>query len=307
MKKSIFKDWKCRCSSLGHILTNKPKEITSNQLTEIKNLENERDNGINVNGNKVKWTDKKQEKLDLLYKIKEAKDELSSGIKTHLDNVFRSQFWKRRRLLHNKFLDKGNICESDGLQLWSDIEGVYLAKNEEELENDYIKGTPDNRLKIIRDTKVNYDMESFDNAKLNSLYENQIKGYCWLDRKTKGELGYCLVNNPYHQLLDEKTRLWYKMGSPNDNELRWIEAVSQIERNMIFDIEKWKDNYPNYDFVNEKLDFDVPKVMRFKKFEVELLPEDITLIKNRIIMCREYLVNKEKEVLAKIKQYENLK
>lgn len=299
MSESLFKDWKCRCSSLGHILTNRP-EFTKEQKKELEALEEEKKTGFNANGNKTKWTSTKENKRTALINKRDAPDSLSPGIITHLDNVFRSVFWKRRRLLHNKFLDKGNLAEEDSLELKSQLDGFFYIKNDEQLENDYINGCPDNKQIKIRDTKTNYDLESFDNAELTSLYKWQIKGYTWLALKElknwSGELDYCLVNNPIHQLQNEITSLYYKMGTPDDDEPRWIEAKQQIERNMIFDIKKWKETYPHYQFDNTILDFEIPAIYRVKTFEVKLSTKDIKFIKHRVKLCRKYLMKKEKEV-----------
>ena len=300
--KSKFTNWKQRCSSLGSLMTNLITEEDKAELkVAIKVLENERDLGTNANGNKVKWTDKKKETLDKLLDKLNKEDELPSGAKTHLDNVFRSVFWGRRRLLYNRFLDKGLLCEEDSLGLLSDIDDQFYIKNEEQLSNNWIQGEPDNRQSKIRDMKTNWDLDSFDNAELSSIYKWQIKGYCWMDGKTEGELVYCLVNSPWHLWQNERQNLWYKMGTPDETEERWIEAVQQLERNMIFDTEKWKERYPNYDFENTDTNFSIPKIMRIKRFDVELLPEDIVNIKKRVKLARKYLIQKEKEVLNKIK------
>lgn len=286
-------------------MTNLVTEDQKQELKcQIKILEDERDTKKNLNGNTVKWTESKKKKLEELKDKYNKEDELPTGVKSHLNNIFRSVFWGRRRMLFNKFLDKGNIGEEDSLELLSDVDDFYYSKNEEYLFNEYIEGTPDNRQGKIRDMKSNWDQDSFDNAELSSLYKWQIKGYCWLDKKTEGELVYALVNTPLHQLQSDRQSLWYKMGTPGEEEDRWIKAVQQLERNYIFDINKWKEHYPNYDFENTVLDFSIPAVLRIKKFTgIELLPEDIKNIKRRVKMCREYLMNKEKEELEKIKSY----
>lgn len=303
--KSIFENWKARCSGVGNILTSRPKAFTPEHKQEIKNLENERDNGINANGNKVKWTDTKNKKLSSLYEIRKGTDQLPTGAISYLDKEFNRIKYGRVRALSNKYLDKGNICEEDSLALLSEIDGFFYSKNKERFYGEFLEGEPDNNQGIIRDTKTNFDKESFDNAHLTSLYKWQIKSYCILDKKEKGELVYCLVNNPIHQILDEKTRLWYKMGSPDDDDINWISALSQIERNMIFDIEKFKEQYPNYDFASKKLDFTIHPILRVKKFEVNLEPGDKEFIESRVKMAREYLVNKDKAEQLKIKEYES--
>ena len=301
MADSKFLNWKERCSQGGKLMTNL---VTQNDIKkiddEIRVYLLEKANGINANGNKVKWTDNKQIALDKLLAKKNNPDELSTGIKNHLDDIFRSVFWGRKRNLQNRYLTKGLVCEEDSLELMSLVDDTFYIKNSEQMSNEYIQGTPDNNQEIIRDAKSNWDLDSYDKAELTSLYEWQIKGYCFLDNKTKGELCYCLVNNPAHLIQETIKSLWYKLGCPSEDDEKWINERRQIERNAIFDIPKFKEHYPGYDFENEILDFSIPAIYRVKKFEVELFPEDIVNIKSRVKLAREYLMEKEKEVLTLI-------
>tara|TARA_R110002020_G_C16311651_1_gene773902 strand:- start:2904 stop:3821 length:918 start_codon:yes stop_codon:yes gene_type:complete len=302
--KSKFKDWKCRCSSLGHILTNRPSFNKHDQKL-LDAFEKEKKTGINTNGNKTKWTDSKETKLQTLLTKKNAPDSLPDGAKTHLDNIFRGVFWGRNRLLYNKYLDKGNLGEEDSLDLLSHVDGFFYSKNTEKFKNKWIIGTPDNTEGKIRDIKTNWDMESFEKAELTSLYTWQCKAYVWLLlgklKNYKAELVYCLVNNPYHQLMQEKTGLYYKLGTPEEHENRWVDAISQLERNMIFDVSKWKEAYPGYDFYNTELNFSIPPHLRIKRFDITLNTQDIKFMKSRVTMAKKYLIEKEQEVLKKIK------
>jgi hypothetical protein len=295
--KYIFEDYEFRPSGLGHILTSL-KSITDKQLEELDYLLGR----PKPTPNQLKKIKELEAKRDFV----ETPETLPDGVKTYLDEIFRTVYWRRRRILSNKYLDKGNMCEQDVLEIASLVDNEFYIKNDEKLSNGYIAGTPDNRQDgIIRDAKSNWDMDSFDKAELSSIYEWQIKGYCWLDGATEGELIYGLVNNPVHQVLAARQSLWYSMGQPEEDDLAWRRAIEQQERNMIFDINKFRDENPGYDFDNEVLDFDIPYYFRIKKFNVKLHDSDIKDMKRRIILCRKYLLNKEKEVEAKKKLHKN--
>ncbi|HYD92804.1 MAG TPA: hypothetical protein VEA37_15115, partial [Flavobacterium sp.] len=201
MTQLIFENWKARCSSLGHIMTCLPEPFTQEQEKELTTLKQEQAEAESAGKRFFKY---KQESLDKLQKAKEGKDELPTGCITHLEDIFRSQFWGRKRLVYNKYTEKGTIVEEDSLGLLSDIDGTFYCKNDVQYENDYIQGCPDNVQGKVRDMKSNFDMDTFDKAEMTSLYEWQIKGYLWLTDLTEGELCYCLVNTPYHQLEKEK-------------------------------------------------------------------------------------------------------
>jgi hypothetical protein len=73
MSELIFKNWKQRCSSLGHILTNLPQPITELEGDELANLIYECKHGLNANGNKTKWTDVKANRTKRFKEKKKAR------------------------------------------------------------------------------------------------------------------------------------------------------------------------------------------------------------------------------------------
>ena len=307
MKPTIFKDWKARASQVGHLLTSlTTKEDLDNYKKRKSELLYEKENLQNANGRKVSWTDNKQKELDKLESYISNPNPLPKGAITHLDDIFRSEFWGRRRILYNKYLEKGIMQENDALELLGHVDRTEYFKNEEELVNDWVRGVPDNRQDDkIRDTKANYDFDSFDRAESDSLYEWQIKTYCWLDGKTEGELCYCLVNTPRHRLEAEVKSTWYAMGMPSEDNEEWIETQKQIERNMIFDPIRYQEDYPDYKFLNPREELIVPAIFRVKKFKVKLEDGDIEAMKQRIELGREYLINKELEAMRLIQEYAN--
>lgn len=309
----IFKNWKARCSSLGHILTCLPSPFTSDDTKLLSDMLKEKETGINANGNKTRgWTDTKENDLQAMLRKKEGKDELPPGCITHLEDIFRSQFWGRKRFLYNKYLEKGTIVEEDNLELLSKVDGVPYWKNDQQFENDYIMGCPDNVQGKVRDMKSNFDMDTFDKAEMTTLYEWQVKGYMWLTGIEEGELCYGLVNTPYHLIEKEKNSLFYAMGRPDDLDPKKIEAECQLERNMIFDMAAFKKEYPNADLMHGRTfetsnglrtiqwQAEVPAAFRVKRFPVTLEEKDIDNIKRRVTMCREWLVAKEIETRKKL-------
>ena len=305
----IFTDWRQRCSGLGHIMTN----LNSISQSQINKLEMYNQRVIDsVSDPKKSLTDKMKEEYAMLKAKRDAPDELPSGAITHLDNVFRSRFWKRKDLLSNKYLEKGNFCEEDTLDLFSKADGSFYIKNDEFLSNEFVEGTPDNidesgSIVIVRDAKSKYSLKSFEESELIHLYEWQLKAYSWLvkeklglDYFPKGELCCGLVNGLMHQIQNETTSMFYKLGCPSDDDEKWIETKAQIERNHIFDIRKFKDEYPSYVFVNPVLDFDIPASCRVKKFDVITTADDVEAIKSRVMLSRIYLVQKEIETLKKM-------
>jgi len=297
MQTLLFDNFKFRASQIGNLMTNL-ETITPKQEQELNDLlERQKQSKSDV---AKPLTQNMQAKLTELLEKQNQPPKLPQGAISYLQEVFRDVYWGRKRTPYNKFLEKGNLCEQDALDLLSQHDNDFYYKNDQLLENDFICGTPDNRQEIIRDTKANYDLESFDKAELTTLYQYQIKAYCWLDNKTHGQLCYCLVNNPIHHIEQERKSLWYRMGMPEQDDLNWIEAHQQLERNMIFDPIQFKEQYPDYQFVNHESDLYIPPQFRVKKFQVELTQTDIENIKQRVFMAREWLIQKEIETLNKL-------
>lgn len=297
-----FNEYKIRCSSLGNILTN-PPDVGIKTILRIEELEKRKldfQNGVD----KVKpLTENMKIELNGLILKRDAPDELPTGAKSYLDTLFRAEFWKRKRLLDNKYLHKGTYTELDSIRLLGIFDDEFYSKNKDYFSNDFIAGTPDIVTDIIIDIKSNWDLDTFDNVELTTLYEWQIKAYCWLTGKTKGVLAYCLVNAPDTLINNELERLFYSNGSPEQGEEtpEYIEKLQQIERNLMFDVERFKEEFPYYEFKNTDLDFTIPKELRVKKFDVVLRDTDIEFMETRVALAREYLNNKVKEVKAKIK------
>lgn len=316
---TLFKDWRARCSGLGTILTNRPI-INKGLLSDIEALEKEKKTGLNVNGNKVKWTDTKQEKLKGLIAKRDAPDELTQGHKTYLKTVFNDVFYRRKRVVVNKYVRKGTFNEQDSFDLLTRVDGnTFFSKNIERFSNDYIEGEPDIVYPWLIDIKSNWDKDTFDNAEVTDHYLWQVKGYIWLMLSNKvlttykGELVYCLVNCRPSDLQNEKTSIYYRLGCPSDMDQNYIEILQQIERNMIFDIEAWKNLEEtneitgevvkvneNYQWLNDSLDFDMPGAVRVKRFWITLNTRDIAFIKSRVKLARKYLMELEEEEYRKM-------
>lgn len=296
----IFKSYKFRCSALGHLMGGL-NSITKKQLEKISELE-ARKAEAETNPKKALTPNMESLLLELIAK-RDAEDVLPQTAKSYLDETFRDLFWKRKRHLSNKYIEKGLMTEQDILHLASVRDNEFYTKNEIQAENEFICGSWDNfQNGIVRDTKSNYDLETFDKAESTMLYEWQLRGYSWLikdyfflDELPQGELIYGLVNSPIHHLQNDMNKLFYQVGQPTEENENWLLAKEQVERNHIFDTEKFKSDYPHYIFESRKLDFSIPEKFRIKSFQVEVNENHIEDIKRRVLMARLYLCEKEVE------------
>ena len=243
MKKKVY----LRCSSVGNILTEGKGNVFSEKDSErIDELKYELENGINKNGNKVKWTPTKAEELKGLVEKRDKKPELSETAKTEVENIWLMNEKGYYNELDNKYLTKGLLNEQEALSMVSELEGEFYIKNTERreillFENDEIEiwltGEPDwvdEKIKRLKDTKCSWSVETFMNSKLSSLYKNQLQGYGILFDVETLELHYCLTDCPDHLVENEiwKARNRYGILDPDDKMFAPIKE--QIMRNLVY-------------------------------------------------------------------------
>lgn len=240
----------------------------------------------------------------LMVEPRSKSETLPESTKTHLIDIFISEHYKRKEDLVNKFLNKGNECEEDGITLLSRVSKVLYKKNEVHLSNDFIKGTPDlfigesihNADETI-DTKLSWSAHTFFRAQkdeLNKMYYWQGQSYMWLAGAKKHTVAYCLVNGTETAITDEKRKLSFRKGMMdfNGNESpEFVDKCKQIEINHIFDLELFKKHNPFFQFHSdtENWSFDIPKEERVFQITFDRNDADIERLKKRVIDCRQWM------------------
>jgi hypothetical protein len=141
-----------------------------------------------------------------------------------------SDKYNRYEEIHGKMLEKGNQVEEDGITLVSRIHKTMFLKNETNLKNDWICGTPDlyegksiQEAHTIRDTKCSWSIFTFFRSKYKKLPDNyywQGQGYMALTGAKKAVFHFCLINTPYHLVEAELRKESYR--HPEANTPAWI-------------------------------------------------------------------------------------
>lgn len=232
--------------------------LTENQNSELSKLL-EKDKRTHLQELKM---------LDLI--AKRDNPELPQGAKTYCQDWLKGQIFDYEKRVVTKFTDKGNIMEDESIDLIADLLGYgFLMKNEEHFEDDFMNGTPDVNLKSeIIDVKNSWDCSTFpffDEDVPNMDYYWQLQGYMNLCNKESAKLIYCLLDTPDH-LIEREAR--YYCISQGYEELD-MSIYEKFERNM---------TYKN-----------VPDKLKIKVFEIKRNDADIAEIKNRVILCRNYI------------------
>lgn len=284
-----FSNYLFRCHSLGYIMTD-PKGESNLVKYEKYNIQySEKKDMYNLMDEKQQNSSKGQTLLKSMLTAKERKDRyekvkqnihLSDTCKTHLCDLYTVAKYERFEDIKSKYMEKGLLCEEDGITLYclyKQAQGanfVYHKKNKTRLDNDYISGEWDiEDDERITDIKINWSIFQFmrtASKPIKSLYQWQDDGYMWLTGKKLGRTAYCLVNTPEQLLIKEIKSLEYGfIGSAED----LIEATAELRKNHAFD--------------------DIPLCERVREFDVEYDESRIERIKTRVTECRKFLQSLE--------------
>jgi hypothetical protein len=257
-----------RASSIGNLMVDgRGVGITENQLKEIEELKNERETGLNVNGNKVKWTEVKNKKLSDLIAKRDAPPELSDTAKSEVEKIWLLMEKGFYEELGNKFIMKGLLCEEDGLEMISELDNEFYVKNDERVTIGNITGEADVVHEIdgkilIKDIKSNYSPKTFMNAELSNVYEWQLITYMYLYDAEEAHLEYTLCDLPPHLLEAEIWKAKSKYGIIDEEEESAKRVINQIRTNFTYSTN------PNYTLEERRKQF---VIYRDKEKEAKLL------------------------------------
>lgn len=215
---------------------------------------------------------------------------LTDGIKTYLQECFIGEIYGVRKEAYGKALEKGVLCEEDGISMLQNIyPGQLLLKNKEEKKNEFIKGSCDViKNNIVHDIKNAYTLFTFGKAELSWIYEWQVKGYAMLWNVNNGMLFYCLNDMPEQMLIEEERLLFYKN--------KWA-YVSMEDENYLKACEELR-NAHKYGRMN--------LWERFKTWEVNTTSHDIDTIKTSVLLARSYLNDLYEEHISMMEKNKSL-
>lgn len=214
-------------------------------------------------------------------------DELSVGTKTYLKEVFIRVKYNRVKEINSKYLDRGNECENDSLDLLSDATNRFLLKNTERKTNDYVTGEWDTlHGDTVIDVKTSWDIFTFSNSTLDKKYVAQLHGYMWLLGLDKAELAYCLVDTPESTI----NGLWVKESYKSDTIDLSDDRRYEIAKNYIYTQDYFEVMKAAYFPKADTSDFiPISKVERIKTFQIQRDEKLIEKLKTRIELSREHL------------------
>lgn len=215
---------------------------------------------------------------------------LPVGAKTYIRELFIEEKYGRSKDFTSKYTDKGNAIEQGAIDMLNKLKGTSYVKNEQNLNNDYLTGTPDIIADLIVDIKSPWDLHTyFEGAqKINTDYVWQVHGYMALTGLKMANVALCLMNSPAHLVQDAVKRLYFQMGCPDETDTAYREKAMQIERNMIYDVDQFAMDNPHVDLISYDNTYNIPEAERVHIFEVPYEQERIDQIYERVEQCRAY-------------------
>jgi len=293
--------------------------VSETQEHRINELIDERDTGLNANGNKSKWSENKKAELEKL-EFNKANPELPKTMRNELRKIHRSEKFNRNFPFTNKYLQKGIDQEREATAVLNNYiiqileENVFLDDKTERLFNDYFQGEPDinpTRFKSKKcgfDTKCSWNLDTFPYPEdvLDAVYEYQNQTYMELTDSEIWITAYVLVNCTEYGLHNEKMKHFNALGMPGDADHRnWDELISKykdVEKMMIFDYDRFIELNPYHqiEFTRSEWieqDLNIPLKNRVVLKESKRNENVISEMRERVKIGREELVSLEEQTL----------
>lgn len=223
-----------RSSGIGALMIEgRGAVITENQLATLNDLEDR------IRGNGKPLTDKQKETYFDLKAKRDAPPQLSDTAKGFIESMWLQNEKGFYKALENRYVNKGNFNEDDGLGIVSEVEGEFYIKNTERITKGNITGECDvnfvkNGRRIIKDIKSSWDPLTFMSGDLNKIYEWQGRTYMYLYDADEFHLHYTLSDCPPHLYENEVWKLKNRYNIIDTDDPSVKPLFDQLRRNLIF-------------------------------------------------------------------------
>lgn len=325
-KEIDFSTYQFRCSQLSKLMTG-TIGLTEKQEYDMRCLTQEKETGLNVNGNKIRWTPTKEDSLQKL-KAEFNNPTMPKTMQTELRKIYRMEKYGRNFPFTNKYIQKGLQLEEEAItfyQSWRNANNIrtYFKKNEERIFGEYFQGEPDlSPVKVMEgknkglmcgfDIKNSYALDTlpFPEDELVDAYTYQNLGYIKLSGADMWVTASCLINHTEYAILNEKIK-WdnslrtskdgLPAGSPDHPYYdEYIKMCKEVERMMIFDWKRYAELYPYSDLEHSKEEwfdngYDIPAYDRIVEKATYRDDAKILDMENRCRIGRKYLADLQRQ------------
>ena len=242
-KEINWQEFRCRASSLSDFMAESASARTLTELQEkrLKELDSIEARTIKQEADRMQLIEKKEKSREVV---------LSSGCLNVLMDYYSwittGKVPISRKLMYVKYIEKGKEIESESIALKSIVEGVKYNKNEIEIYNDYLQGTPDIYVGedgIYNATKTSDIKSSWDypgylkkiHVPVPKSNVMQVQAYMDISGATEGEISNCLVNTPDFLKMDAYNQLLRVVRPISEESPEFLVAWEIVERSLEFD------------------------------------------------------------------------
>ena len=198
---------------------------------------------------------------------------LSQTTMTYLETWYKEQLYGRRQHIESKEMRRGILSEADAIEFAGDHFGWgWVFKNEQNFSDEHLTGTPDIILPdMVADIKCPWSCFTFPlfAREIDENYWWQLQGYMALTGKDEGQLIYTLMDMPEEMMERE---LYYATSRYD-----MIELEPEQEAEV-----RAEHTYSN-----------LPDNLRIKSFQIARDDNAIQRIRDRVMLCRDYLTQIE--------------
>ena len=274
-------DWSkvlVRCSCIGKIMTNGKGTVLTDKQSELLTELQKKD----------KRTAKQDEVLAELIRKRDAPPSLGDTCVSYLKELYVFHRYGKEPVGGSNrsfYTIKGKTVEDESIMLLSRADDAQYTKNEEGKTNDFLTGECDIKADDynLKDIKSSWDFATLlanFGSTLNTDYWWQGQGYMDLWGAKHYQVCYTLVNMPQEMIEREKMRIFNTMNPISEDSPEYKAAIEKIEFNMTFD--------------------EIPIRERILRFSFDRDDAAIEAIHKRVIECRKWLENFEKQHLGLI-------
>lgn len=165
-------------------------------------------------------------------KAAKAAGELSAVAKTELTKEYLYAVYGIDEEESNKYFEKGNLTEEEGITMLSRRLGYPVFKNKERKTNEWITGELDVVDDIVYDNKSSWDAVSHFKKMMEQTpkkYYWQMQGYMWLWGKDGSKLCHTLINTPMHLVKGEIRKARYNNPELTKEQEQKIRAMHNFD------------------------------------------------------------------------------
>lgn len=229
-----------------------------------------------IDWNKVKFRASSWGNLMAEPQLKADKDAGKLGVSCQKEllkiyNLYK--YGRKPKDVRTNAMDKGTLLQTEGITLYSALEGQHYKENDVQLENDWFTGKPDMYLgesihnaSKVDDLKNSYELETFTAKMVEKTdvgYQYQLNVYYSLTNAQEGGLVYTLLSAPESVLFNESQYLLRNgiyISEESEDFLRdWAEREKELTFEDIDPRERCiKIDVPRNDELIEKMKAKVP-------------------------------------------------